>query len=159
MSQDTSHSDVKLFEMLATSGKNYDIEKIRRAYEYAAALHEGQFRVSGDPYISHPLAVAEIVIGLGLDTNSICAALLHDTVEDCSDKTNLKEIEGKFGKEVALLVDGLTKLVDLNIEDKEEAHIENIRKMLLAMSKDVRVIFIKLCVTFNINLTMVSSYN
>ncbi|MBR2353455.1 MAG: bifunctional (p)ppGpp synthetase/guanosine-3',5'-bis(diphosphate) 3'-pyrophosphohydrolase, partial [Clostridia bacterium] len=145
MSQDTSHNDVKLFEMLATSGKNYDIEKIRRAYEYAAALHEGQFRVSGDPYISHPLAVAEIVIGLGLDTNSICAALLHDTVEDCSDKTNLKEIETKFGKEVALLVDGLTKLVDLNIEDKEEAHIENIRKMLLAMSKDVRVIFIKLC--------------
>ena len=145
MSNEKAFGEIALFGMLENSGKNYDIEKIKQAYEYAAALHEGQFRVSGDPYISHPLAVAEIVVGLGLDTNSICAALLHDTVEDCSDKTNLKEIENKFGKEVSLLVDGLTKLVDLNIEDKEEAHIENIRKMLLAMSKDVRVIFIKLC--------------
>ena len=134
-----------LYELLAASGKNYDIEKIKAAYEYAAALHEGQFRVSGEAYISHPIAVAEIVTGLGLDTNSICAALLHDTVEDCSEKTNLTEIEARFGKEVAMLVDGLTKLVTPNIEDKEEAHIENIRKMLLAMSKDVRVIFIKLC--------------
>ncbi len=134
-----------LYELLAASGKNYDIEKIRAAYEYAAALHEGQFRVSGEPYISHPIAVAEIVTGLGLDTNSICAALLHDTVEDCSEKTNLSEIEKQFGSEVAMLVDGLTKLVMHDIEDKEEAHIENIRKMLLAMSRDVRVIFIKLC--------------
>ena len=93
----------------------------------------------------YPIAVAEIVAGLELDTDSICAALLHDTVEDCSDKTNLKEIEKMFGKDVALLVDGLTKNVEINVEDKEEAHIENIRKMLLAMSKDVRVIFIKLC--------------
>ena len=134
-----------LFELLASSGKKYDIEKIRKAYEYADALHAGQFRVSGEPYISHPLAVAEIVSSLGLDTNSICAALLHDTVEDCSEKTDLAEIEKLFGKEVAMLVDGLTKLVMPNIEDKEEAHIENIRKMLLAMSKDIRVIFIKLC--------------
>ena len=134
-----------LYELLAASGKNYDIDKIREAYEYASALHDGQFRVSGEPYISHPIAVAEIVTGLGLDTNSICAALLHDTVEDCSEKTDLAEIERRFGKEVAMLVDGLTKLVMPNIEDKEEAHIENIRKMLLAMSKDIRVIFIKLC--------------
>lgn len=136
---------VRLVEMLNASGKNYNMEKIRQACDYAEALHEGQFRVSGEPYISHPVAVAEIVASLGLDTNSICAALLHDTVEDCSDKTNLKEIEDRFGKEVAMLVDGLTKLVTPNIEDKEEAHIENIRKMLLAMSRDVRVIFIKLC--------------
>ena len=135
----------KLEGMLLATGKKYDIEKIRSAYEYAAELHEGQFRVSGEPYISHPIAVAEIVAGLELDTNSICAALLHDTVEDCADKTNLKEIETRFGGEVAMLVDGLTKLVTVYIEDKEEAHIENIRKMLLAMSKDVRVIFIKLC--------------
>ena len=135
----------KLEGMLLATGKKYDIEKIRNAYEYAAELHEGQFRVSGEPYISHPIAVAEIVAGLELDTNSICAALLHDTVEDCADKTNLKEIETRFGGEVAMLVDGLTKLVTVYIEDKEEAHIENIRKMLLAMSKDVRVIFIKLC--------------
>ena len=131
--------------MLAATGKNYDIEKIQRAFEYANALHEGQRRASGEAYISHPIAVAEIVGGLELDTDSICAALLHDTVEDCADKTNLKEIEKKFGKDVALLVDGLTKIVMLQVDDKEEAHIENLRKMLLAMSHDVRVIFIKLC--------------
>ena len=134
-----------LIEKLASSGKKYDLEKIRIVGEYAESLHEGQFRVSGDPYISHPVAVAEIVASLGLDTNSICAALLHDTVEDCSDKTNLKLLEEKFGAEISLIVDGLTKFVPLYIEDKEEAHIENLRKMLLAMSKDIRVIFIKLC--------------
>ena len=134
-----------LLQMLQATGKNYDIEKIKRAGAYAEQLHEGQFRASGDPYICHPVAVAEIVASLELDTNSICAALLHDTVEDCSDKTDLTQIEKRFGEEVAMLVDGLTKLVTLYIEDKEEAHIENLRKMLLAMSKDVRVIFIKLC--------------
>ena len=134
-----------LLKTLEGTGKNYDLEKIEKAAVYAEKLHEGQFRVSGDPYICHPIAVAEIAAGLGLDTNSICAALLHDTVEDCSDKTDLGQIEKLFGAEVAMLVDGLTKLVTLYIEDKEEAHIENLRKMLLAMSKDVRVIFIKLC--------------
>ena len=103
----------KLERMLMSTGKNYDIPKIRAAYDYASSLHEGQFRVSGEPYISHPIAVAEIVAGLELDTNSICAALLHDTVEDCSEKTDLKEIEKRFGAEVAMLVDGLTKLVTL----------------------------------------------
>ena len=135
----------QLMDKLLETGKKYDIEKIKRAGSYAESLHEGQFRVSGEPYISHPVAVAEIVVDLGLDTNSICAALLHDTVEDCSDKTDLIEIEKRFGKEVAILVDGLTKMPLLNIEEKEEAQIENIRKMLLAMSKDIRVIFIKLC--------------
>ena len=142
----TVSTDIKrLLGILSATGKNYDTEKIVRAYEYAKNLHEGQFRVSGDPYISHPIAVAEIVAGLELDTDSICAALLHDTVEDCAEKTNLKEIEKQFGEDVALLVDGLTKIVAMQVEDKEEAHIENLRKMLLAMSKDVRVIFIKLC--------------
>ena len=135
----------KLKAMLIATGKPYDLEKIQSAMDYASVLHEGQFRVSGEPYISHPIAVAEIVASLELDTDSICAALLHDTVEDCSEKTDLREIEKRFGADVAMLVDGLTKLVILQIEDKEEAHIENIRKMLLAMSKDVRVIFIKLC--------------
>ncbi|MBQ7012285.1 MAG: bifunctional (p)ppGpp synthetase/guanosine-3',5'-bis(diphosphate) 3'-pyrophosphohydrolase, partial [Clostridia bacterium] len=105
----------------------------------------GQFRNSGDPYITHPIAVAEILASLELDSDSICAALLHDTVEDCSSKTSLDHIRAQFGDDVALLVDGVTKIVDLNVENKEEAHIENIRKMLLAMSKDIRVIFIKLC--------------
>ena len=135
----------RLIDLLRVSGKNYDLEKIKKAYEYANELHQGQFRQSGEPYISHPLAVAEIVAGLGLDTDSICAALLHDTVEDCSDKVDLKDIEKIFGGDVAQLVDGLTKIVSLQIEDKEEQHIENLRKMLLAMHKDVRVIFIKLC--------------
>ena len=136
---------VKLLGMLKATGKNYNIEKIETAYEYAKKLHAGQFRASGEEYISHPIAVAEIVAGLELDTDSICAALLHDTVEDCSDKINLSDIKKIFGEDVALLVDGLTKIVQLQVEDKEEAHIENLRKMLLAMSKDVRVIFIKLC--------------
>ena len=141
----TSVNTDKLFSMLKTSGKSYDLEKIQKAYEYAAKLHEGQFRNSGDPYISHPVAVAEIVASLGLDTDSICAAFLHDTVEDCPDKTNLGILRSLFGESVAMLVDGLTKLENINIQDKEEAQMENIRKMLLAMSKDIRVIFIKLC--------------
>ena len=127
------------------SKDRYDIEKIQKAYDYAESLHEGQFRVSGEAYISHPLEVAEIVAELGLDTDSICAALLHDTVEDCSEKTDLEKIRKMFGSDVTLLVDGLTKIVIMQIEDKEEAHIESLRKMLLAMSKDIRVIFIKLC--------------
>ena len=135
----------RLLEFLGKNEDRYDIDKIIRSYEYANSLHEGQMRVSGDPYISHPIAVAEIVAGLGLDTDSICAALLHDTVEDCGTKTDIEIIRKRFGDEVAMLVDGLTKIVELNIEDKEEAHIESIRKMLLAMSKDIRVIFIKLC--------------
>ena len=146
MSEASVHTDIKrLLDILRATGKKYDIEKITQAFEYARDLHEGQFRVSGEPYISHPIAVAEIVAGLELDTDSICAALLHDTVEDCSEKTDLHEVEKKFGSAVALLVDGLTKIVALRVDDKEEAHIENLRKMLLAMSKDVRVIFIKLC--------------
>ncbi len=135
----------ELIKILSSSGRSYDTEKIIKAFEYAAVLHEGQFRVSGEQYICHPIAVAEIVASLGLDTDSICAAFLHDTVEDCSDKTDLGEISNRFGGEVAMLVDGLTKIKEMNIVDKEEAHIENIRKMLLAMSKDIRVIFIKLC--------------
>lgn len=134
-----------LLSMLEASGKNYDIEKIKRAFAYAKDLHEGQYRNSGDPYISHPIAVAEIVATLGLDTDSICAAFLHDTVEDCPDKTSLDILRDQFGADVAMLVDGLTKMENINIQDKEEAHMENIRKMLLAMSKDIRVIFIKLC--------------
>ncbi len=134
-----------LIARLSESSRTYDVEKIRAAYEYAAALHEGQLRQSGEAYISHPLAVAGIVVGLELDTDSVCAALLHDTVEDCADRTSLAELSRRFGEDVALIVDGLTKIVQMKIEDKEEAHIENIRKMLLAMNKDIRVIFIKLC--------------
>jgi GTP pyrophosphokinase len=134
-----------LLAVIEKNERNYDLEKIKKAFLYAKELHAGQFRLSGEPYVCHPVAVAEIVAQLGLDTDSICAALLHDTVEDCSEKTNLDIITKMFGKEVAILVDGLTKIIQVQIADKEEAQIENIRKMLLAMNKDIRVIFIKLC--------------
>ena len=134
-----------LLDVIGNNERNYDIEKIKEAYLYASKLHEGQFRLSGEPYISHPVQVAKIVSELGLDTDSICAALLHDTVEDCSDKTNLDIISKMFGTDIAMLVDGLTKIIQVQVADKEEAHIENIRKMLLAMNRDIRVIFIKLC--------------
>ena len=136
---------VSLIDQLEKSERNYDIKKITDAYLYAEQMHEGQMRQSGEPYISHPVAVARIVMELGLDTDSICAALLHDTVEDCAEKTSLDILAKMFGYDVSILVDGLTKIMQVQVADKEEAHIENIRKMLLAMNKDIRVIFIKLC--------------
>ena len=136
---------IDLLQYLEAGDKKYDTNKISEAYYYAEKLHEGQMRLSGEPYISHPVAVARIVAELGLDTDSICAALLHDTVEDCADKTSLETLAKMFGPDVAMLVDGLTKIIQVQVADKEEAHIENIRKMLLAMNKDIRVIFIKLC--------------
>ena len=132
-----------LKKKLLSSGNKYDLEKIKIAYEYAAMLHEGQFRKSGEPYITHPLCVADIVCDLKLDTDSICAALLHDTLEDCKDKTSDAEIKRLFGDSVFELVDGLTKLPTVFFEDKEEASIENTRKLFLAMNHDIRVIFIK----------------
>ena len=135
----------KLLFILKKTGKNYALDKIQSAYLFAKEVHTGQFRNSGEEYITHPIAVAEIVAGLELDTDSICAALLHDTVEDCPDKVSVELIRRRFGPAVADLVDGLTKLVHIPFADKEEESMENLRKMLLAMSKDVRVIFIKLC--------------
>ncbi len=135
----------KFLNNLSNLNPNYDIEKIRIAYLYAEEIHSGQFRKSGEAYISHPIEVANIVASLELDTDSICAALLHDTIEDHPEKASLADIKQRFGAEVAELVDGLTKLVAIPFEDKEEEHIENLRKMFLAMSKDLRVIFIKLC--------------
>ncbi len=134
----------ELEKQLSAAKHPYNMEKIKAAYEYAAVMHEGQFRKSGEPYITHPISVAIIVAELELDTDSICAALLHDTIEDCKDKTNLDLLKNKFGAEVAELVDGLTKLTDIRFENKEDESIENLRKMFLAMSKDIRVIFIKL---------------
>ncbi len=134
-----------LITALTNGEQQYDTEKILKAFEFASEMHKGQYRKSGEEYISHPLAVAEIVVSLGLDTDSVCAALLHDTLEDCPDKVNLQDIKSKFGQNVAELVDGLTKLVTIPFENKEEEHLENLRKMFLAMSKDIRVIFIKLC--------------
>ena len=134
----------QLMNTISASGKHYNTEKIQKAYDIANMLHEGQFRKSGEAYICHPIAVAEIVAELGLDTDSICAALLHDTVEDCSDKIDLPKLKKEFGEQVAEMVDGLTKLVQIPFNDKDSLHMENLRKMLLAMTKDIRVIFIKL---------------
>ncbi len=136
---------MSLFSRLTQSEQQYDLKKIEEAYEYAREMHSGQFRKSGEEYISHPIAVAEIVASMKLDTDSVCAALLHDTVEDRPDKATLADIKSQFGQSVADLVDGLTKLMAIPFEDKEEEHLENLRKMFLAMSKDIRVIFIKLC--------------
>lgn len=142
---ETSTGIERLLVALEGSGRRFDTEKIMHAYEFARELHEGQFRASGEEYISHPLAVAELVVGLVPETDAVCAALLHDVVEDCGDRVSIGEIEKKFGAEAAMLVDGLTKLVKIKFEDREGQNMENLRKMFLAMSKDVRVIFIKLC--------------
>ena len=115
------------------------------AYKMAENAHYWVKRATGEPYVTHPLMVAEILVEFGVESTVVAAAILHDTVEDCADKTNLDTIAQLFGKEIALLVDGLTKIIQVQVADKEEAHIENIRKMLLAMNKDIRVIFIKLC--------------
>ncbi len=134
----------ELFARIKEAG-SYDYDKIYKAYEYADKLHEGQKRISGEAYIVHPLSVAEEVFKLQLDTDSICAAFLHDTVEDCADKIDLTHIRKEFGANVAEIVDGVTKLVHIPFETKQDESIENLRKMFLAMSKDIRVIFIKLC--------------
>ena len=132
----------ELLAALKQSDKTYDIEKIRRAYQCASRFHDGQMRQSGEPYISHPVSVAIILVGLGMDTDCLCAALLHDVVED-TDAT-LEGISRQFGSDVALMVNGVTKLGQIPLTTKEEQQSENVRKMLLAMSEDIRVIIIKL---------------
>ncbi|HZD01840.1 MAG TPA: bifunctional (p)ppGpp synthetase/guanosine-3',5'-bis(diphosphate) 3'-pyrophosphohydrolase [Actinomycetes bacterium] len=119
-----------------------DLVLVRRAYEVAWERHGGQARKSGLPYIAHPLGVATIVADLGLDTISIIAALLHDVVEDTS--MTLEEVEGQFGPEVAKITDGLTKLDRIGFETREAAQAETIRKMVIAMARDIRVLLIKL---------------
>lgn len=120
-----------------------DLSKLKAAYEYAAAQHDGQLRKDGSPFVSHPLAVADLVADLGLDLESIMAALLHDCVEDTS--STYDEVAHKFGATVADLVDGVTKLTRVQYTSKEEEQMENLRKMLMAMAKDIRVILIKIC--------------
>lgn len=120
----------------------YDNEKIEKAYNLARNAHEGQFRRSGEPYIMHPVAVARILFELGMDNECIIGALLHDVVEDTT--YNLNYIEKEFGGEIALLVDGVTKLGQIPLSTREEVQAENIRKMFMAMNRDVRVIIIKL---------------
>ncbi|MDH4188859.1 MAG: bifunctional (p)ppGpp synthetase/guanosine-3',5'-bis(diphosphate) 3'-pyrophosphohydrolase [Betaproteobacteria bacterium] len=122
--------------------KQADVARLNEAYRFSEAAHSGQKRQSGDPYISHPLAVAEILAGWHLDSQAIMAALLHDVLEDA--QVSKSEIAKTFGKSVAELVDGVSKLARIEFQSAEEAQAENFRKMLLAMARDVRVILIKL---------------
>jgi GTP pyrophosphokinase len=140
MSRETKVSD--LIEKVQSYYPAADIDLIRRAYNFSATVHQGQKRLSGEPYLIHPTAVANIIADLKLDVPSIVSGLLHDTVEDTL--TTLDELKNTFGREIASLVDGVTKLSRTNFSSREEKQAENFRKMLLAMGKDVRVILIKL---------------
>ncbi len=119
-----------------------NLEMVRKAYDLAERAHRDQKRSSGDPYIIHPTEVAQILADMRLDLSSICAALLHDTVEDTNVK--LEDVEKEFNKDVANLVDGVTKLNKMTFRTSEEKQAENFRKMIIAMSKDIRVILVKL---------------
>ena len=132
----------ELEHILETSNNNCDMEKIRSAYSFAEKCHGDQRRVSGIPYILHPTSVACIVAELGMDTDTICGALLHDTVEDTY--VTLEEVGRRFGADVAKLIDGVTKISKIPYSSREEQQAENIRKMLIAMADDIRVIIIKL---------------
>ena len=121
---------------------NCDMALIEKAYDTAEKMHEGQLRKSGEPYIIHPMAAAEILAELGMDEDTIVAGLLHDVVEDT--EYTKDDLEKDFGSNIALLVDGVTKLGSIKFESKEERQAENLRKMFLAMSKDIRVLIIKL---------------
>src|SRR5438874_12196376 len=122
--------------------KPSDIGRIEEAYQFSDAAHQGQFRLSGHPYISHPVAVAEIVADWQLDAQAVMAALLHDVMEDT--EVSKQQITERFGKPVAELVDGLSQLDPVPFQSQADAQAENFRKMLLAMARDVRVILIKL---------------
>ncbi len=119
-----------------------DISRIQRAYIYSAKQHEGQLRKSGEPYMVHPVYVAKIITEMGLDEATICSALLHDTVEDTS--ATVEEIEQLFGGDIAEIVDGVTKLSSVNFSKREERQAESFRKLLVAMTKDMRVLLLKL---------------
>ena len=131
-----------MMQAIARYAPSADLEVIQRAYAYADEKHKNQLRKSGEPYIIHPLAVAEIVAEIGLDTDAIAAALLHDCLEDTD--ASFEEISRLFGETVANLVEGVTKLTRVQYSTMEEQQMENLRKMFMAMSKDIRVILIKI---------------
>ncbi len=132
-------------QLLAKAGqylKPNDLDRIRKAYEFADQAHAGQVRKSGEPYILHPLAVAEILVDMQLDATTLEAALLHDVVEDTT--VTLEDVRETFGFTCAMLVDSLTKLEKIQFKTKEEQQNANYRKMIVAMAQDLRVILIKL---------------
>src|SRR5260370_30376101 len=131
-----------LIERVRRYNRNTDEALLNRAYVYAMKAHGSQNRASGDPYFSHPLGVAAILTDLKLDDATIVAALLHDTIEDT--EATRSEIDHIFGPEIGALVEGLTKLKRLELVSREAKHAENLRKLLLAITADVRVLLIKL---------------
>ncbi len=143
MTQDVCKNLDELIGTLVKYHPEANVALVEKAYHFAEKAHEGQMRKSGEPYFTHPLTVAGILAKLMLDAPTIAAGLLHDTVEDCENVT-LEVIEQEFGQEVALLVDGVTKLERLDFSSRVERQAESIRKMILAMSKDIRVVLIKL---------------
>ncbi len=131
-----------LLQAINEQDEKHDIPMIRKAYELCVNAHRGQFRKSKEEYYIHPLSVAEIIVGLGMDSESVAAALLHDVVEDTEITT--EQVKHSFGDEVALLVDGVTKIGRIQYVSREQQQAESLRKMLIAMGKDIRVIVIKL---------------
>ena len=131
------HNETYTIDMIIakilTDDRQYDISKLIAAYEYAAQCHEGQVRSSGEPYIIHPVAVAYILLELGMDTDTLCAALLHDVVEDTA--ATREDVQKRFGHDVAMLVEGVTKLAKVPTFSKEQQQAENVMKILLAMSQ------------------------
>ncbi len=132
----------ELVKSCQEQGGKYDLDLIRKAFEICVESHKGQYRQSSEEFYNHPFNVAKIIIGLGMDSQSIAASLLHDVVEDT--KVSLEEIKTIFGGDVALLVDGVTKIGRIQYTSREQQQAESLRKMLIAMGKDIRVIIIKL---------------
>lgn len=132
----------QFLDSIKSYNPNYDMDLIARAYDVASRMHEGQYRKSGEKYIIHPMAVAKILAELGMDEETIVAGLLHDVIED-TPYTD-EELTAEFGDQIDLMVEGVTKLASLKFETKEERQAESLRKMFLAMSKDIRVLIIKL---------------
>src|SRR5229473_6196614 len=119
-----------------------DLDVLARAYQFSAASHQGQQRASGEPYLSHPLAVAHLLVDFKMDVTTVTAGLLHDVLEDTG--ATKDELEREFGQEIANLVDGVSKIGKLAFSSREERQAENFRKMLVAMARDLRVLMIKL---------------
>ena len=142
MSDAVNKDKNEILELVESQTATYDINEIKKALDFCVNAHQGQKRFTNEDYYIHPFSVAKILIEMGMDTQSVVASLLHDVVEDTD--TTLEQLEKIFGKDVALLVDGVTKINRLSFTTKEEQQAENLRKMLIAMGKDIRVIIIKL---------------
>ncbi len=131
-----------IVEKVQETQPNSDLATLHKAYVYSAKVHQGQSRLSGEAYLTHPLAVADVLANMRLDEVTVVAGLLHDTIEDTL--VTEEDIQREFGDEIAFLVTGLTKISKIEFASHEERQAENFRKMLLAMSRDIRVILVKL---------------